>query len=317
MLFLNHLRIGRTHADRQAGTATSHPGPARPRSERRDHLHAEPVRFEGIHCDEHGLRLGAMTRLHAIANDLQVKRLYPVVSESLLAATFPLRNLATVASNVLQRSRCSYFRGFDSGPCNKRVAGSGCAALEGKTRRHAVLGVSEQCISAYPGDLAQALIALEATVDLVGPAGERTIPFEALHCGPLHPDRETTLRPGEIITSFTIPAGPWTRRSTYLKVPDRDQQDLGLASAAVALQLEDDRVVAARIGLGGVAYRPWRAHAAETVLTGRMLDEQTAHAAARAAFAGAVTHGDNVFKPALGRHTLVRALMQAQAMRLA
>jgi len=222
-----------------------------------------------------------------------------------------------VAGNVLQRSRCSYFRGIDSGNCNKRVAGSGCAALEGKTRRHAVLGVSEQCISAYPGDLAQALVALEAAVDLVGPAGERTIAFEALHSGALHPERETTLRPGEIITSFMIPAGPWTRRSTYVKVPDRDQQDPGLASAAVALQLEDEQVVAARIALGGVAYRPWRAHAAETILIGRVLDEQIAHAAARAAFAGAVTHGDNVFKPALGRHTLVRALLQAQALQLA
>jgi len=124
-----------------------------------------------------------------------------------------------------------------------------------------VLGVSDDCISAYPGDFAQALVALEAAVVILGAGGTRTLPFEALHLGPEHPERETALLPGELITSFIVPAGPWTRRSTYVKVRDRESYEFGLASAAVALQLDGSKVLTARIGLGGVAYRPWRAHA--------------------------------------------------------
>jgi xanthine dehydrogenase YagS FAD-binding subunit len=280
-----------------------------------DALDDAVTRHAGIRHDELGLHLGAMTRLQTVADDPLVNALYPVIAESLqIAAILQLRNLATVVGNILQRSRCDFFRSAGSGPCNKRDPGSGCAALQGSTRRHAVLGTSPGCISAYPGDLAQALVALDGSVHISGPSGVRTMPFEALHLDSTHPERETSLLPGDIVTGFSVPAGPWTARSTYLKVRDRDNYDLGLATAAVALQLEGARVLAVRIGLGGVAYRPWRAHAAESVLTGQILDESTAEAAAQAAFAGAVTHGDNVFKPALGRHTLVRALLQARAM---
>jgi xanthine dehydrogenase YagS FAD-binding subunit len=271
-----------------------------------------------IRHDEHGLHLGALTRMQKVADDPTINRLYPVIAQSMqLAASPQLRNMATLGGNVLQRSRCNYFRNSDWPACNKRNPGSGCSALDGLSRKHAVLGVNDQCISAYPGDFAQALVALGATVEIFGPAGARSLPFEALHLGPEHPERETVLRPGELITAFRVPAGPWTQRSTYVKVRDRESYEFGLATAAVALQLEGSRVLAARIGLGGLAYKPWRAHEAERSLTGKLLDESTADEAARIAFAGAVTHGENVFKPALGRHTLVRALLQAQALVLA
>jgi xanthine dehydrogenase YagS FAD-binding subunit len=276
------------------------------------------ARYAFIRHDEHGLHLGALTRMQKVADDATVNRLYPAIAQSLQFAASPqLRNMATLGGNVLQRTRCNYFRNSDWSACNKRNPGSGCSALDGLSRKHAVLGVNEQCISAYPGDFAQALVALDATVDILGPKGAHSLPFEALHLGPEHPERETVLRPDELITAFTVPPGPWTRRSLYLKVRDRESYEFGLATAAVALHVEGTRVLAARIGLGGLAYRPWRAHEAERSLTGQVLSENTAEEAARVAFAGAVTHGENVFKPALGRHTLVRALLQAQALVLA
>lgn len=275
------------------------------------------ARHAYIRHDERGLYLGALTRLQAVGGDPGINRLYPVIAQSMqLAASPQLRNLATLGSNVLQRTRCNYFRNSDWAACNKRDPGSGCSALSGLSREHAVLGVSDQCISAYPGDFAQALVALGASVELTGADGTRSLSFESLHLGPEHPDRETVLRPGELITSFFVPAGPWTRRSVFLKVRDRASYEFGLATAAVALQLDGSKVLTARIGLGGVAYRPWRAHEAEAALTGQTLNEQSAQAAARAAFTGAVTHGSNAFKPALGRHTLVRALLQAESLQL-
>ena len=273
------------------------------------------ARYAYIRHDARGLHLGALTRMQKVADDPTVNRLYPVIAQTMqLAASPQLRNMATLGGNVLQRSRCNYFRNSDWPACNKREPGSGCSALDGLTRKHAVLGVNEHCISAYPGDFAQALVALGATVDVLGRGGLRTLLFEALHLGPEHPERETALLPGEIITGFLVPPGPWTQRSVYVKVRDRESYEFGLATAAVALHTQAARVLAARIALGGVAYKPWRAHEAEASLTGRNLDEGSAMEAARAAFAGAIVHGDNVFKPALGRHTLVRALLQAQAL---
>lgn len=269
------------------------------------------IRFEAA-----GLRVGALTRMQSLADDARIQREYPVIAETMqLAASPQLRHMATAAGNVLQRSRCNYFR-EGGAACNKRVPGSGCAALSGVNRKHAVLGVSQGCISAYPGDFAQALIVLDASVRLLGPEGERSLPFEQLHLGPEHPELETSLRAGELITEFFVPAGPWTRRSTYVKVRDRESYEFGLATAAVALQLDGAHVRTARIGLGGLAYRPWRAREAEALLLGCELNEQSAAAAARAAFAASVTHGGNAFKVVLGRHTLVRALLQAQALSL-
>jgi xanthine dehydrogenase YagS FAD-binding subunit len=265
--------------------------------------------------DVHGLQLGAMARMQAVVDDPTVNRLYPVIAQSLsLAASVQLRNMATLGGNVLQRSRCNYFRNTDWAACNKRDPGSGCSAIDGVNRKHAVLGVSERCISTYPGDFAQALVALGAKVDLLGPAGPRSIAFDALHRDATEPHNETILRPGELIVAFNVPPGPWTRRSLYLKVRDRESYEFALASAAVALHLQGDRVIESRVALGGVAYRPWRSTEAEAALLGHELNEQTAATAADAAFAGAVTHGGNAFKTALGRRTLIRALLEARSM---
>ena len=273
-------------------------------------------RFSTVHAAAEGLTLGALVRMATVADDPAVVRDYPVIAQSLqLAASAQLRNMASLGGNVLQRTRCTYFRDASWAQCNKRDPGSGCAALGGVNRKHAVLGVSERCIAEYPGDFAQALIALDAQLTLQGPGGERRIPFAGLHhSSGESPEVETVLQPGELITSFFVPAGPWTRRSTYLKVRDRQSYAFADASAAVALQMDGVSVREVRIGLGGVAGKPWRAHAAEAVLKGGPLTEQTAEAAAHAAFVGAITHGGNDAKPELGRRTLVRALLHVQAM---
>ena len=262
-----------------------------------------------------GLRLGAFVHMSEVANHPTVVRDYPVIAESLKqAASAQLRNMATLGGNVLQRTRCPYFREVAWGQCNKRMPGSGCAALEGSNRKHAILGTSEKCISTYPGDFAQALVALGANVHTVGPKGPRIFPFEHLYLGPETPERETVLAPGEVIVTLFVPAGGWARRSTYVKVRDRQSYEFALASAAVALELEGNVVREARIGLGGVAYKPWRAHEAEAVLKGRKLDDGAAKEAARVAFAGARTYDQNGYKVALGQRTLIRALRKARAM---
>jgi xanthine dehydrogenase YagS FAD-binding subunit len=268
-----------------------------------------------ISADRDGLRLGAFVHMAAAAEHPDVMRDYPVIAESLkLAASAQLRNMATLGGNVLQRTRCSYFRDTAWNACNKRAPGSGCAALEGINRRHALLGVSDKCIATYPGDLALALVALDVAVETIGPGGRRTLPFARLHTGSDMPEIETVLVPGEIITAFVVPAGAWTRRSTYVKVRDRQSYQFAVTSAAAALDMDGDTVREARIALGGVAYRPWRAHAAEAVLKGQRLDTSLAKSAARAAFADAQPREHNRFKIALGQHTIERALLQAQAM---
>jgi xanthine dehydrogenase YagS FAD-binding subunit len=279
-----------------------------------------PLRADhaAITSDADGLTLGAFATMAKAARDPAVLRDYPVIAESLkLAASAQLRNMATLGGNVLQRTRCAYFRDPTWTACNKRNPGSGCDAMDGINRNHAVLGVDDSCIAQYPGDFGVALIALDASVDLSGPQGSRRIAFAALHRSPEgQPHIETTLAPGEIITAFHIPAGGWTRRSLYLKIRDRASYEFALASAAVALDLDGDVVRTARIGLGGLAYRPWRAAEAEAALVGKPLTEESAKAAAAIALEGAVTRSHNDFKPELGRRTLVRALIQARDMRL-
>ena len=269
-----------------------------------------------IVAEPQGLRLGALARMSDVADNPVVRRDYPVIAESLyLAASQQLRNMASLGGNVLQRTRCNYFRDVSWSACNKRKPGSGCTALEAPNRKLAVLGVSDHCIANYPGDFAVALAALNATVDIEGAGSRRVIPFEELHRLPgATPNVETTLKPGELITGFSVPAGPWTRRSLYLKIRDRESYEFALASAAVALDLEGGVVREARIGLGGVAAKPWRSREAEAQVRGKPLTQATARAAADAAFANAVTRGELKFKPELGRRTLVRALMQCAAM---
>jgi xanthine dehydrogenase YagS FAD-binding subunit len=223
--------------------------------------------------------------------------------------------MATLSGNVLQRTRCPYFRDVSWKSCNKRNPGSGCAAMEGVHRRHAVLGVSDHCIATYPGDFAQALIALDAEVEILGASGAMTMPFNQLHREPGDaPNIETRLAPGALITAFTIPAGPLARRSFYLKIRDRQSFDFALVSAAVALDVADGAVQQARIALGGVATVPWRSTEAEAVLAGKVLDHNLAYEAGRAAFAAAETRPGNRYKVELAKRALARALLSAAAM---
>jgi xanthine dehydrogenase YagS FAD-binding subunit len=274
--------------------------------------------FGAIEVTQDGVRLGALVRMSAAAEHPVILRDYPVIAQTLRFAASPqIRNMATLGGNVLQRTRCSYFRDTSFAACNKRNPGSGCGALASNNRKLAVLGVSDQCIAHYPGDFAQALAALGATVEIRGPNGVRRLPFVDLHRLPGDtPHLETVLTSGDLITAFVVPAGPWTRRSLYLKVRDREVYEFALASAAVALDLRDGVVREARIALGGVATKPWRASAAETVLKGKPVTNATAKAAAETAFAQTQTHGENAFKPELGRRTLERALVQAAQMEI-
>ena len=270
--------------------------------------------WSSINFEGGNLRLGALARMSDVAANPEVQHNYPVVADALrLAASQQLRNMATLGGNVLQRTRCTYFRDVSYENCNKRHPGSGCAALEGFNRTHAVLGISEQCIATYPGDFAQALIALDATVEITGRSGVRNMPFAQLHKPPGNsPQIETTLAPGELISGFSIP-GRWPR-SVYLKARDRQSYEFALASAAVALDVQDGLVRDARVALGGVATVPWRAREAEALIKGQRFDDGLAQRVAEAAFAGARGSKHNEFKIALGQRVVARALHQAAAM---
>jgi xanthine dehydrogenase YagS FAD-binding subunit len=272
--------------------------------------------WSDVKLDGDGLRLGSLARMSDVAANSEIERNYPMVASALkLAASAQLRNMATLAGNVLQRTRCSYFRDVSYAACNKRNPGSGCAALDGFNRSHAVLGTSEHCIATYPGDFAQALIALDATVHVTGRTGPRTLPFAQLHKSPGDsPHIETTLTPGDLISGFTI-AGSWPR-SVYVKVRDRQSYEFALASAAVALDLQNGFVRDARIALGGVATVPWRAREAEAILGGQRFDDALAQRAADAAFANATPREHNIFKIELGKRVVVRALHQAATMEI-
>jgi xanthine dehydrogenase YagS FAD-binding subunit len=273
--------------------------------------------YGSIEATSKGLRLGALVRMAEAETHPTIKQDYPVIAETLmLAASAQIRNMASLGGNILQRTRCEYFR-ETSWPCNKRNPGAGCAAWNGLNREHAILGVSESCIATYHGDLAQALIALDATVQTLGPKGKRSIRFADLHRMPQNtPHIETVLEPGELIIFIDVPAGSYTRRSHYVKIRDRTSYQFALASAAVALDLEGRLVRDARIALGGVATVPWRSHEAERLLQGKPVNEETANEAAEAAFAGATTREHNAFKLRTGKATLVRALMETSTMQV-
>jgi xanthine dehydrogenase YagS FAD-binding subunit len=269
-----------------------------------------------VGLDGGNLKLGALARMSDVAANPDVQRNYPVVADALkLAASPQLRNMASLGGNVLQRTRCTYFRDVSYDNCNKRNPGSGCAALDGFNRAHAVLGTSDQCIATYPGDFAQALIALDATVEITGKSGVRNISFAELHKLPGNsPQIETTLMPGELISAFTI-QGRWPR-SAYLKVRDRQSYEFALSSAAVALDVQDGTVREARLALGGVATIPWRAREAEALLKGQKLDDALALRIAEAAFDGARARKHNAFKIALGKRVVSLALHQAATMEI-
>jgi len=272
--------------------------------------------WSAISTENGGLRLGALARMSDVAANADVQQHYPAIADSLkLAASPQLRNMATLGGNVLQRTRCTYFRDVSYEACNKRNPGSGCAAMEGFNRTHAVLGASDRCIATYPGDFAQALIALDATVEISGKAGTRTMAFADLHKAPgATPQIETTLSPGELISGFSI-AGRWPR-SVYLKARDRQSYEFALASAAVALDVADGTVRDARVALGGVATMPWRAREAEALIKGQKFDDELAQRVAEAAFSGATAKRHNEFKIALGKRVVARALHQAATMEI-
>jgi len=260
------------------------------------------------------LVIGALARMSDAASHPQIVAEYPALSESLWrAASQQLRNMATLGGNLLQRTRCAYFRGGEPFACNKRKPGSGCAAQQGLDRGHALLGGSDACIAVYPGDLAIALVAFDAKIDVLGPDGHRTIAVEALHREPgATPAIETTLRPGELILRIRVPKTAMGRASTYHKIRDRESYAFALASAAVALDMDGDTVRQARIALGGLATRPWRARAAEQMLAGRTLTPRVAREAGDAALQGANPGHDNAFRIELGARTVADALMIAK-----
>jgi xanthine dehydrogenase YagS FAD-binding subunit len=256
-----------------------------------------------------GLHIGALARMSDVAANHDVRRRFPMVALALEASASPqLRNMASMGGNLLQRTRCAYFRDVAT-PCNKRTPGSGCGALAGDNRTNAVLGVSERCIATHASDVAVALVALEATVHVSGRAGDRVIPLSALYRTPSNtPHVETVLAPGDLITGITIAHLPFAAHSTYLKVRDRAQYAFALASVAVALDVSRGVVHQARIALGGVATVPWRATAAERILTGAPASRTTFARAADAAMAGAHVASMNAYKVPLAKRTVIRAL---------
>lgn len=261
------------------------------------------------------LIFGALAKMSDVAADPLLIQAYPALSEALWrAASQQLRNMATIGGNLLQRTRCAYFRGGEPFACNKRKPGSGCAAINGLDRGHALLGGSEACIATYPGDWPVALVAFDAVVDVLGPGGSRTIPIEQLHREPDNtPHIETTLARDELVTRVRIPTSSLGRASTYHKIRDRESYAFALASAAVALRMERDIVREVRVALGGVATRPWRAREAERALLGQTLTAETALAAGAVAFRGARAGRQNAFRIELGARTVADALLIAKA----
>ncbi|WP_315763400.1 xanthine dehydrogenase family protein subunit M [Sphingomonas sp. Y38-1Y] len=257
-----------------------------------------------------GLRIGAGVRNSAMAEHPLVRTRYPLVSRAIVAgASAQIRNMATLGGNLMQRTRCTYFYDTVGSRCNKRVPGEGCDAQGGFNRIHAILGASAACVATHPSDLCVALTALDAVVHVEGAAGARTIPIGEFHLLPGDtPDRETALAPGELIVAVELPALPIAMHARYRKVRDRASYAFALLSVAAALRVEDGLVAEVRLALGGVAHRPWRAHAAEAALIGQPAGETSFLAAAEAELAAAVPLRDNGFKIELARRTIAAVL---------
>jgi xanthine dehydrogenase YagS FAD-binding subunit len=265
--------------------------------------------------EEHGggVRIGAMAKNSAVATHTVIRERYPVLSAALLAGASPqIRNMATVGGNLLQRTRCSYFYDPTYSECNKRTPGSGCAALTGYSRTHGILGVSDKCIATHPSDMAVAMAALDAVVQVRGNDGERSIPIGEFYRLPGDsPHIETVLKPGELITYVDLPA-PVAPHSYYLKVRDRNSYAFALVSVAAVIALDDrNRIKDARIALGGVALKPWREPEAERVLLGKVANEEAFRESAGVLLRSAKTTRHNAFKAELARRCVIRALSVA------
>ncbi|RYC32736.1 xanthine dehydrogenase family protein subunit M [Lichenibacterium minor] len=260
------------------------------------------------------LRIGALVSNSRLAYDARVQERFPLLSSAILAgASAQLRNAASTGGNLLQRTRCYYF--YDTGtPCNKREPGTGCPAIEGVNRIHAILGTSDKCIATHPSDMCVALAALGATVRVEGPSGERSIAFADFHRLPGDtPQVESTLKPDEIIVSVDLPAADYGPHHTYLKLRDRQSYAFALVSVAAALKMDGGTVAEARIALGGVAHKPWRDESAEALLVGRAAGVDAFAAVADHILAPAVGRSENAFKIGLARKAIIRALSQAAA----
>lgn len=269
-----------------------------------------PLPMRGIEMREDGLRIGALEKMSDVAVHPEVVANFPVICEALLLSASPqIRNMASIGGNLLQRTRCGYFRDVNT-PCNKREPGSGCPAIDGENRMHAILGASSSCVATHTSDLAVALVALDAFVRLQDGADERLIKLDDFYLVPADtPDRENQLRPGELIAEVRVPRLPWARRSSYLKIRDRESYEFALTSAAVALEVDGDKIRDARIAVGGVGTKPWNLPKVREALCGKPLTEETIAAAAKLAVDGANPLRHNAFKVDLLQRTIVRALM--------
>jgi xanthine dehydrogenase YagS FAD-binding subunit len=262
--------------------------------------------------EDGGLRLGALVTNADTAYNEQVEKRYPLLSQAILAGASPqLRNMATNGGNLFQRTRCYYF--YDTAmPCNKRQPGSGCGAMNGYNRIHAILGTSESCIATHPSDMCVALRALDAVVRVSGPSGERTIPIADFHRLPGHePQYDNTIQPGELVVAIDLPAKGFSEYHTYLKLRDRASYAFALVSVAAALEMEDGQITDARIALGGVAHKPWRKQEVEAMLIGKPATKTSFQPVAEALVEGARGYGHNTFKIELAKRAIVRALGQA------
>ena len=259
-----------------------------------------------------GLRIGAAARNTALAEHPTVRSQYPALARAILAgASAQIRNMATVGGNLLQRTRCTYFYDDDGSACNKRVPGQGCDAIQGFNRIHAILGASPACIATHPSDMCVALAALDAIVHIAGPNGSRSVPLTDLHRLPgEHPEQDTVLSFGELITAVELPAKAFFARSTYRKVRDRASYAFALVSVAAALEVKDGMVAEVRLALGGVAHKPWRCFTAESALKGQPATEAAFRAAAEAELAGAQPQLHNAFKIELARRTITAVLAE-------
>jgi xanthine dehydrogenase YagS FAD-binding subunit len=266
--------------------------------------------LRAINRSEDTLRVGALVTMEELAADPTVAERLPFVRDALLAGASPqLRNMATIGGNILQRTRCRYFRDSAVAACNKRAPGSGCAAVTGAARMHAILGASEQCIALHASDLCVALVAVDAVVHIQGVLGERSVPLTEFYVVPgERPDIENVLEHGELITVVEVPLLPLGARSGYLKVRDRASYEFALTSAAAALVIADGTITTARLALGGVGTIPWRAREAEEILTGAPASDQTFRAAAEATLPDPFTVPGTEFKVELAKRTIVRIL---------
>jgi xanthine dehydrogenase YagS FAD-binding subunit len=262
--------------------------------------------------DDGGLLIGAAARNTAVAEHLVVRARYPMLTRAIVAsASAQIRNMATVGGNLLQRTRCNYFYDTEGSRCNKRSPGEGCDAIDGFNRTHAILGASRACVATHPSDMCVALAALDAVVHVRSPTGERTVALCDLHTLPEdRPDVETLLEPGELITAVELPASAIAARSTYRKVRDRASYAFALVSVAAAIEVDGGTIADARLALGGVAPKPWRAWRAEQALRGRPATETSFLEAADAELADARPLAGNAFKVALARGTIAAVLQQ-------